>query len=265
MRKSVTGAVLVLILLLAAGLAIGRDRKPKKDPVLAAAAEAYYTQSDKKLPIAPELTSSYVESIAEAKDRGRKVELLLGLLGLSAQEMKVPVLYPYLGRLRQDLLDINASRLFEKAGPGGEAPGHVARLLLAYWQDPADDKLTMAWLKVTENGYAPAIPIGGATIEEVCNAYAELHFRADKEKGKELPLFHFEPALLGPRGERGLVEFVVKYSNWGYGQTLVLRKEGEEWHMRFHVEGEHRYQPQGDEMVPVEKGNKKRGGVKREK
>ena len=209
---------------------------------LRSAAKEFYGPSAKtRLSLDRTLTSEYLGSIARQRDDAKRTWMLLELLARPQTSLKMPTLLPYLGEFRQDLLDINESRLFEKDGPGGESPGHMARLLLAYWQDPADDKLTMPWLKVTQSGYAPSEPIRAATVEEACAAHATAHFRRDVEKGKEIPPYSFQPPVLGPKGERAWVEFSVRYDDWGYKQTLVLRKDGEEWELRFHVEGEHSY------------------------
>jgi hypothetical protein len=180
---------------------------------------------DQPVRMSREIDAAYFGAVAAEKDRGRRLRLLLDLVGNRQTGMpEPPEIYAQIGLVRSDLADLVRSKAFEQKDDPRQSPADRALWLLFFWQDAADADLF--------GTYAAANPAckrldgrdSGETADKACRAYADAFFGAGQrtEHGFSTPVY-------GPDQDRALVEFTVRYAFWGYSQLLVLVKTGDRW------------------------------------
>ena len=174
-------------------------------------------------------------AIRAEPDRSRRVSMLLDMVGTRQMgSPELPLLYPRLGALREDLLAIAQSASFAAKDDRGESPAERARRLLIFWFDPADEPLIRKWVAQSP-GRLRLEDKSAATIEAVCAAYADWHFGHKKER----TFNRFSEPLFGPDKDHALVEFEVRYADWGYSEYLVLLKQKDRWALKLVAEHMH--------------------------
>jgi hypothetical protein len=180
---------------------------------------------------------AFLDRLLAEQDPAVRREAIAELLSLDLDEDHLPVVFPYLGRLRADL----------RAAVAGAEPGALvakdrrdqtrtelresAKSLLALWGDPQDRDLTAA--RPEHPAALEDAPPGviGATPAAVCAAWTEVHFRAEKVK-KPWTWHRCDPPVLDPAGTRAMMKFEVRYAHWEYDLLLFLVHEGQVWRLR---------------------------------
>jgi hypothetical protein len=194
-----------------------------------------------------EIDDDRLAAVAAEKDPERRLEGVLELV--AAREMSdlgIDKVFPYIGKLRDDLKTIIATRAFGRKDDRRESPADRALRLLAFWGDPADEALVAPWLKDNVHVAPPPQPIAGATIEEACRRYADAHF--GNKPADQRTLSVFGKPLYSLEKDRALIVFNVEYAYWGYSKYLVLVKEGDSWRLK--VVADHRHWEKRPPMPP---------------
>ncbi len=192
---------------------------------------------DYRIRLDREVTDAFLKSLIDEKDKERRLWMLLDLVGDRQFAKEIRDLFPHLGMLRNDLLDLVRSKVFGTKDGRHSSPAERACFFLAYWYDPADEPLFKGWLKDQRHVEYPKKTLAGKTITEVCQQWADHHFVGKKPEDRT---FHtFGKPSLDPTGNHALVEFWVEYKHWGYTQLLVLTKQQGKWQLRFVAEHNH--------------------------
>jgi hypothetical protein len=178
-----------------------------------------------------ELGRDFLAALAAEPALESRIWGLLEIVGERQFGFKVADVYPSLGVLRADLRAIVESQAFLRPDdpPREGSPDELARELLAYWGDPADEPLFRAWVRA--QGKAPSST--GGDLISVCATYAQYSFK----KEGAAPPFSCVQAAADAAGTRALVDLNVRYAYWGYTKQLVLMREGTAWKLRFVVDG----------------------------
>jgi hypothetical protein len=181
------------------------------------------------------IDDDYFAAIQAETARSRRVCRLLDLVGNRFMgNPELPLLYPRLGAVRQDLLAIALCPAFAPKDDRGDSPAGRAKRLLIFWHDPDDMPLIRKW--VAENpGRLRLEDKSAATIEAACQAYVDGHFG----HGKERPSHDLSSPVFGPGRDHALIEFTVRYAHWGYSEYLVLVKHKDQWRLK--LVSEHRH------------------------
>ena len=172
---------------------------------------------------------AYLSAVAAQADPEQRLWMLLEVIGYRQTDVKVEEIYSSLGSLRPYLLEVIRSSAFAKEDGRRTSPAGRATRFLRFWRDPADSALFVA---------GPPIEISGRTIKDVCDKWADHHFK--QERVEKRPENGFNESILGPEKKHALVTFAVWYANWGYAQHLVLVRHGEIWKLEL-VEDQYRW------------------------
>ena len=194
-----------------------------------------------------EIGKGFLKGLIDEKDQERRLWMLLEIVGDRQFATEIHDLFPHIGMLRDDLLQLVQSKAFEAKDGRHSPPAERACSLLAYWHDPADEPVFGGWLNNQKYIKHPMDKkFVGKTITEVCKQWADHHF--DNEKPEDRTFNTFNEPLLDPSGKHALVQFWVEYKIWGYSQVLVLTKQQSEWQLKFVAKGEHWHkQPNADD------------------
>ena len=184
-----------------------------------------------------EVDDQFLKSHIGEKDKETKLWMLLEIIGDRQFSKEISDLFPHLGMLRRDLLDLVQSKAFAAKDGRFSSPAETVCFLLAYWHDPADEPVFNGWLKKQKHIEFPKNTLAGETITEVCTQWADHHFPG--KKPEERTLNTFGSPLVDSTGDHALVEFWVEYKYWGYSQWLVLTKQQGKWRLRFVAEHRH--------------------------
>lgn len=175
-----------------------------------------------------EIDESFLASMADPENPEERVWGLLEIIGPRQFGLDVENIYPALGSLRPELLQVIRSGLFMTSDDRDTSPADRARRFLEFWHDPRDESLF-------EVPQAP--DISGQTIQEVCGKYADHHFKQEQVKNRTFSSFS-EP-ILGPEKAHALTTFSVRYAHWGYSQRLVLVHDRQRWRLAMVQDYEH--------------------------
>ncbi|MAE59863.1 MAG: hypothetical protein CMJ49_00750 [Planctomycetaceae bacterium] len=176
---------------------------------------------DFELKLDRKIDGTYLRSVVACENREERLWMLLEIIGDRQMDPVIQEIYPFLGDLRADLLDVVRSGGFDAIDDGRSSPAERAREFLELWHDPADASLF--------SDAAPA-DISGETIEEVCAKWADHHF----EEMTDAPRTHnwwFDDPIYGPDEQHALIRFGVMYAHWGYSQLLVLVRHDQVWQL----------------------------------
>jgi len=184
-----------------------------------------------------EVDDQFLKSLTGEKNKEKELWMLLEIIGDRQFSKETSDLFPHLGVLRGDLLDLVQSKAFDAEDGRHSSPAETACYLLAYWYDPADEPLFRGWLKNQKHIGFPKKTLAGQTIAEVCTQWADHHFPG--KKPEERTFNTFGKPLVDSTGDRALVEFWVEYKHWGYSQWLVLTKQQAKWQLKFVAEHRH--------------------------
>lgn len=185
-----------------------------------------------------EIDDGFLKNLNDEKNQERRLWKLLEIVGDRHDPTKKQDLFPHIGTLRDDLIQLVQSKAFEAKDGRRSSPADRACSLLAYWHDPADESMFMGWLKNQKHIKHPMDKkMAGKTIPEVCKQWADRHF--DNKKPEDRTLNSFSKPLLDPSGNHALVQFWVTYKHWGYSQVLVLTKQLGEWELKFVADDQH--------------------------
>lgn|GEM_PF-1873961 len=171
------------------------------------------------------------------RDGERRLWMLLEIVGDRQFSTEMHDIFPHIGALREELLQLVQSKAFDAKDGRFSSPAETACFLLAYWYDPADEPLFSKWLKNQKHIESPKKTLVGETITEVCTQWADHHFPG--KKPEERTFNTFGKPLVDSTGNHALVEFWVQYKHWGYSQWLVLTKQQAKWQLRFVAEHRH--------------------------
>lgn len=171
--------------------------------------------------------ASFMDRLVAEPDGASRRELLVRFLAATMEDESY---FPYLGRLRADL------RRVATGVPGFElaqALTFSAKVGLLEWGDPEDQALNAATQKEAWwfNDAPPGV--AGPTLEAVCAAWAEAHFRAEKAK-KPWTWHRCTAPTLDPTGTHAIMRFEVRYAHWEYELVLYLVREGDVWRLRLY-------------------------------
>jgi hypothetical protein len=175
-----------------------------------------------------EIDKSYLNSIVAQKSPEERLWQLLEIIGPRQMGLEVEGIYPTLGDLRPDLLEVVRSGVFNTKDDKHSSPADRARHFLEFWHDPADASLF---------GDAQPPDISGQTLQEVCEKWADYHFA--REKVEKRTLNSFSDPIFGPEEKHALITFDVMYAHWGYSQRLVLLHDGQTWKLVMVRDHEH--------------------------
>ncbi len=152
--------------------------------------------------------------------------MVMQLLAATGAPNRVEAVFPYLGRLREDLRGV-------ATGAPGPLEGNrqAACWLLLAWGDRRDEDLR-AILAPRNPTLREAPPgVAGATLEALCTAWADVHFRAEGAK-KPWTWHYCAPPTLDPTGTHAMMKFEVRYAHWAYELVLYLVRDSESWRLR---------------------------------
>ena len=168
-----------------------------------------------------EIDKSYLKAITEQVDYEERLWMLFEVIGSRTMgSLDVEDIYPFLGDMRQDLIAVIRSGLFDRKDDKWSSPSERAKSFLEFWYDPADES---SFTKL------PSIDISGQTINEVCKKYSDCHFK--EEKVEERTFNAFSLPIFGSDEKHALVTFHVEYKHWGYSQILALYHDGKVWRL----------------------------------
>jgi hypothetical protein len=178
-----------------------------------------------------------LDRLQAERDPAARREAVAELLSMPLGGDELELVFPYIGRLRADLRAAAAG-----AGPSPLVPKderdraraelrESARWLLRLWGDPQDRDVAAA---VSDDSpiLQDAPPgVTGATLAEVCAAWSEVHFRAEKVQ-KPWTWHRCDPPAIDPSGTRAVMTFEVRYAHWDYAMLLLVVREGNVWRLR---------------------------------
>jgi hypothetical protein len=174
---------------------------------------------------------AYLEALRSVREPGERAARVLELAA-SDDLPEIEELFPYLGELRAELAAIASAPVLEpEVRRDGATPAEHASRLLAYWADPADDRLLARWTKEARGFTSLPDDFAAPMIGELCALWRVEHFRREKV-GEPQTYSACGVPLLDGTGTHALALFRVRYAHWGYDMHLVMRREGERWVLR---------------------------------
>ena len=167
-----------------------------------------------------DIVPAYLGAVTTQADPEERLWMLLEIVGSRQMVLDVERLYPAIGTLRPDLLQVIRSGKFAIKDDKRSSPADRARAFLEFWHDPADAELF--------SSVPPSVAISGKTIQEACKRWEDHYFA--KAQGQR-PMSSFSEPIVGADKKHGLVTFSVIYAHWGYSMRLVLLYDGRAWNL----------------------------------
>jgi hypothetical protein len=179
--------------------------------------------------------AAYLTALRAVSDPAERVSRMEEVLSVEVWNFAVEPLFPFLGELRQDLIAASARPTRTVTG---DLLADRAFELLAFWGDPSDGALLAPWLaKNTWFAAAPS-PVRAPNLDDMCQAWAAVHFGHEGLKGRWPPYYCTE-SVIDPGQTRALMLFQVDYTHWRYNMHLVLGRDSKDqpWQLRAVAEG----------------------------
>jgi len=180
-----------------------------------------------------EIDDSFMAEIINEPNQAQRQKLVLEIVGDRIGLLDVKDIFPILGIIRPDLIQIIKSAQYdvdksELVTPDQrylyqrehwQEPSERARFYLEYWHDPNDQHLFTTL----------PFNISGETIEHVCDQWTDYHFTPEKVERR--PHYEFSDPIFGPDKKRALITFSVHYARRGYSMNLVLIHDNLYWNL----------------------------------
>ncbi len=197
------------------------------NPFLTSVASTYYNHLEdirlnKKEKTRIKIDDSYLNTLTTEKNAENRLLLLLEVITSRQMSRKIKIIYPYLGYLRKDLLEIITSGNFDIKFNKKYSPSDRARYLLEFWYDQSDKHLYSS-----NKGYeTKSLNISGKTIKEGCEKWSKHHLKDHPNYSGWCNTITF-----GHDKKRALVDFSVSYGSGGYSHRLVFIKDDQSWNL----------------------------------
>ncbi len=174
---------------------------------------------------------AYLIALRAVSDPAERATRMAEILAAGEVHYAVEPLFPFLGELRQDLLNASAPPAQTRTD---KLVVDRALELLAFLGDPRDRERLAPWLAANRWFDASPQPLTAPSLDALCTAWAAVHFANERLKQGEWPPHECTYAVLDFAQTRAMMLFQVDYAHWRYNMYLVFDRDGKDqpWQLR---------------------------------